>query len=279
MNSNKYTTYKNQGYLSKKPNKITPQFFRANIIEAKKLYDPQNDYINKTKNRINKVNKYTSSTKNYYQFKQILNNYMNDYEKLRKQNKIPAYPEIKYSFQEYEAKKNEVKELFDTFLEINGKDEFFDTNQIIENLPENNNIMLLKNDITKKDYEMRYKLIKGENYVKEEEEKLNEHLDNNQENIDNQDNNELNKNCYIENNEEEEEAENKDENIIKNNDIKNNEEQYILNNNNDINNIDNESENNNKEYNYNNFNKNNEEVINNDNKKKKKIKIIIRKKV
>ena len=176
MNSNKYTTYKNQGYLSKKSNKITPQFFRANIIEAKKLYDPQNDYINKVKNRINKVNKYTSSTKNYYQFKQILNNYMNDYEKLKKQNKIPAYPEIKYSFQEYEAKKNEVKELFDTFLEINGKDEFFDTNQIIENLPENNNIMLLKNDITKKDYEMRYKLIKGENYVKEEEEKLNEHL-------------------------------------------------------------------------------------------------------
>ena len=49
--------------------------------------------------------------------------YMNDYEKLRKQNKIPAYPEIKYSFQEYEAKKNEVKELFDTFLEINGKDD------------------------------------------------------------------------------------------------------------------------------------------------------------
>ena len=161
-NNNKYLTYKKKG---KSKYNINPQFFKRNINEAKKLYNPEYGDINKPKIHIQKIpeNKYNiSSTKNYLQFKQVLNNYMNDYEKLRKQNKIPKYPEnYNYNFQEFEAKKNYVKELFDSFMDLNGKDEFSDTDQIINNLPEDYGNILLKNDFTKKDYNMRYQIITG----------------------------------------------------------------------------------------------------------------------
>ena len=237
MKSNKYKSSKNKGYKSS--NKINPEFFRKNINEAKKLYDPLYGDINKGKNPKNRYNQFNfnaESTRNYLQFKQILNNYMLDYEKLRKQNKLPKYQDSKYSFQEFEAEKNNVKELFDSFFELNGKDEFNDTDYIIRNLPEDYDNMLLKNDITKKDYNMRYKIIKGDKLQDQEEEK-------DYENIDNQDNNKLNQNCYIENNEEEEEAENEEEN-------------YEINNKN-INIIDNINNN------YNNINKNIENGNNN----------------
>ena len=90
-NNNKYLTYKKKG---KSKYNINPQFFKRNINEAKKLYNPEYGDINKPKIHIQKIpeNKYNiSSTKNYLQFKQVLNNYMNDYEKLRRQNKIIFY--------------------------------------------------------------------------------------------------------------------------------------------------------------------------------------------
>ena len=218
MKSNKYITYKKKG----KSDIINPQFFRRNINEAKKLYDPEFGDINKPKIPIHKVkqNSYNvSSTKNYLQFKQILNNYMNDYEKLRRQNKIPKYPEINYNFQEFEQTKNNVRELLDTFMDINGKDEFSDTNKIINNLPEDYGDMFLRNEETKNDYDLRYKIISGQAKFDIQDEKENENEEY-QDNIqDNQDNNKLNENCFIENNEEEEEAENEQED---NNNINNN---------------------------------------------------------
>ena len=212
MKTNKYMSYKKQG----KYNNINSQFFNKNINEAKRLYDPEYGDINKPKIPIHKVKKNSfnvASTKNYLQFKQILNNYMNDYEKLRRQNKIPRYPENKYNYQEFEMKKNYVRELFDNFIDLNGKDEFRDTDAIINSLPEDYGDMFLKNDITKKDYAMRYNMITGRKSEEEEEEKKeNENaIGNNQYNQENQDNNKLNENCFIENNEEEEEAENENE--------------------------------------------------------------------
>ena len=192
---------------------------------------------------MNKYNQYSfnaASTKNYLQFKQILNNYMLDYEKLRKQNKLPKYQESKYTFQEFEAQKNNVKELFDSFVELNGKDEFNDTDYIIQNLPEDYDNTLLKNEITKKDYNMRYKIIKGGKLDEPEED------DKDYENLDNQDNNKLNQNCYIENNEEEEEAENEEENNnLNNKNINNINNNYNNINQKDINNKNIENENNN----------------------------------
>ena len=121
--NNKYLTYKKKG---KSKYNINPQFFKRNINEAKKLYNPEYGDINKPKIQIQKIkeNNYNiSSTKNYLQFKQVLNNYMNDYEKLRKQNKIPKYTEnYNYNFQEFEAKKNYVKDLFDSFMDLNGRE-------------------------------------------------------------------------------------------------------------------------------------------------------------
>ena len=212
MKTNKYMSYKKQG----KYNNINSQFFNKNINEAKRLYDPEYGDINKPKIPIHKVKKNSfnvASTKNYLQFKQILNNYMNDYEKLRRQNKIPRYPENKYNYQEFEMKKNYVRELFDNFIDLNGKDEFRDTDAIINSLPEDYGDMFLKNDITKKDYAMRYNMITGRKSEEEEEEKKeNENaIGDNQYNQENQDNNKLNENCFIENNEEEEEAENENE--------------------------------------------------------------------
>ena len=59
---------------------------------------------------------------------------MNDYQKLKKQNKIPKVPENEFSYQEYETKKQNIKELFNNFMNINGDEEFNDANKLIENL-------------------------------------------------------------------------------------------------------------------------------------------------
>ena len=58
---------------------------------------------------------------------------MNDYEKLKKQNKIPEYEEKDYySYQEFETKKNNIRELFDFIIDLNRRDEFNDTDKIIQ---------------------------------------------------------------------------------------------------------------------------------------------------
>ena len=58
---------------------------------------------------------------------------MNDYEKLKKQNKISEYEEKDYySYQEFETKKNNIRELFDFIIDLNRRDEFNDTDKIIQ---------------------------------------------------------------------------------------------------------------------------------------------------
>ena len=212
MKNNKYKASINKRYYSNKSENINPQFFRNKIFEAQKLYEPQYNNLSKSKinpYKMNEDNYNIDSAKKYLKFKQILDNYMNDYEKMKKQNKIPNYDESNnYSYQEFESKKNNVKEIFDSLMDLNGNDEFNDTDKIIQNLPDDYDNMFLKNDFTKKDYALRYQIIKGEKLT-ETNEKENVNIENDI----NQDNNELNQNCYLENNEEDEEN---DDNNIKN---------------------------------------------------------------
>ena len=234
MRNNKYKSSMNKRYFSNKPDNINPQYFRNKIYEAKKLYMPQYNNLSKSKVDIYKNmedNYNMGASKKYLKFKEILNNYMNDYEKLKKQNKIQDFEEKNYySYQEFELKKNNVRELFDSIIDLNGRDEFNDTDKIIQNLPDDFDNMFLKNEFTKNDYAMRYEIINGEKL-----EETNERLRSKTENNINQDINKLNQNIFFENNEEEEEAENADNNINKNikeqKEIKNN---NIINKNNNI---------------------------------------------
>ena len=247
MKGYRYITNKKKG----NNNIINHQFFRKNMKETKRLYDPDDEYIdeqyipfNKFKqnnnNDIYDYNYDVDTTRNYIQFKNVLNSYMNDYEKLKRQNKIPEIPENNYNFQEYQLKKNNVKEIFDSSMNLNGIDEFYDTDKIIYNLPDDYGNILLKNDTTKKDYNMRYEIITGEKLEDDEKDKENENMEyqnnkenkNNKENQNNINNNKLNENYFDENDEEEEEVEN--ENEINNN-INNGYKEMNNNINNDIN--------------------------------------------
>ena len=210
--------YKYKSYSNKSAN-INHQYFRNKINEAKKLYIPNYNNISKSKMDMYKINEDKNkigSSKKYLKFKQILNNYMNDYEKLKKQNKIPEYEEKNYySYQEFEIEKNNVRELFDSIIDLNGHDEFNDTDKIIQNLPDDFDNMFLKNDATKKDYALRYEIINGEKL--EETERVRSKTENNI----NHDANKLNQNCLLENNEEEDDND-ENNNININNNIKNN---------------------------------------------------------
>ena len=248
--------YKYKSYSNKSAN-INHQYFRNKINEAKKLYIPNYNNISKSKMDMYKINEDKNklvSSKKYLKFKQILNNYMNDYEKLKKQNKIPEYEEKNYySYQEFEIEKNNVREIFDSIIDLNGHDEFNDTDKIIQNLPDDFDNMFLKNDATKKDYALRYEIINGEKL--EETERVRSKTENNI----NHDANKLNQNCLLENNEEEDDNDENNNNNINNN-IKNN----------DINKQNNEIKNNNiiEEENINNnirINKDEEININNNN--------------
>ena len=211
--------YKYKSYSNKSAN-INHQYFRNKINEAKKLYIPNYNNISKSKMDMYKINEDKNkigSSKKYLKFKQILNNYMNDYEKLKKQNKIPEYEEKNYySYQEFEIEKNNVRELFDSIIDLNGHDEFNDTDKIIQNLPDDFDNMFLKNDATKKDYALRYEIINGEKL--EETERMRSKTENN---INHEHNiNKLNQNCLLENNEEEDDND-ENNNININNNIKN----------------------------------------------------------
>ena len=209
--------YKYKSYSNKSAN-INHQYFRNKINEAKKLYIPNYNNISKSKMDMYKINEDKNklvSSKKYLKFKQILNNYMNDYEKLKKQNKIPEYEEKNYySYQEFEIEKNNVRELFDSIIDLNGHDEFNDTDKIIQNLPDDFDNMFLKNDATKKDYALRYEIINGEKL--EETERVRSKTENNI----NHDANKLNQNCLLENNEEEDDNDENNNNNINN--MKNN---------------------------------------------------------
>ena len=144
MRGQKYKIDRTKDYYPLKQEKHNViNYENKNLDQAKKLYSPNynNNYKNKTYlNKTNKTNYNNSSKKNKNKnFKQMLNNYMNDYEKLKRQNKIPKVPLNDFSYQEFEVKKKNIKEIFNNFMNINGEEEFNDTNQLIDNLPDDKN--------------------------------------------------------------------------------------------------------------------------------------------
>ena len=213
MNSIKYKSGKES---TKKNKNNNLNKFEKNLIQAQKLYSP-NSNKNLYNNEKSTKYKYNYSSKNYRNMNQLLNNYMNDYEKWRKQNKIPKeVTEAGFTYQEYEDKKINILKIFNSYLNLGGEDEFNDTNEIIDELPDYPDDMLLKNDITSDDYAKRVKINKDENAKKNNKE----------------DNNQQNQHIYME-------EPNEDEYTEKNN----NNEKNDKNEDNDIVNIDKENEN------------------------------------
>ena len=105
MNSQKYKS----GKRSAKPNKYYDiNKYEKYLIQGQRLFSPNKNIYNNEKNT---HYKYNYSSKNNNNTNKILNNYMNDYEKLSQQNKIPKVTENDYTYQEYEDKKIIIKEL------------------------------------------------------------------------------------------------------------------------------------------------------------------------
>ena len=178
------------------PQEDTEYNNEKNLDQAKKLYFPY--YNNNRYKSYNNSNYYNNNSNKYKNIKQIISNYMNDYEKLRRQNKIPKMPQNEFNYKEFERKKNNIKELFDGYMIFNAEEKFSDTNKLIENLPDDNN-KLLENDILYDDYNKRLKILYGEEETT---------------GIKNQDNNKLNEKCYPEENNEDEDSPNKDSHDI-----------------------------------------------------------------
>ena len=112
MKEPKYKNYQNQYfYQEQMKDNHNAINYEKNLIRAKKLYsancNPKENY--KSKPYKNVYNQYNPSKNRNMQFKQILNSYMNDYEKLKRQNKIPKIPKNEFNFQEYENKKKKCK--------------------------------------------------------------------------------------------------------------------------------------------------------------------------
>ena len=96
MKTYKYKKYtKEDDYYPDYPNNYNQQYYKNSITEARKLYNPNSSFgnskINKSKiNQYNNSNTFSSSKKYNCNFKEVLNDYMNDYQiisKLRKTKK------------------------------------------------------------------------------------------------------------------------------------------------------------------------------------------------
>ena len=177
MRQPKYKNNKAQYYYQQKQGNYNAINYEKNLNQAQKLYYPNYNYnyneLYKNKFNNNRNNLYNSASKSNKNFKQILNNYMNDYEKLKRQNKIPKIPENYFSYQEYESKKSKIKEIFNNFMDLNKDDEFRDINKLIDNLPDDDE-MLLKNKELEEDYYLRLKIdVKKDN---QDSNKLNQNV-------------------------------------------------------------------------------------------------------
>ena len=139
--------------------------YDKNLIQGQRLFPPNyNKNINN--NSKNTQFRYNYSSKNYNNINRDLNNYMNDYEKLSQQNKIPKIMGSDYTYQEYEEKKENIMKLFNNYLNLSKDDIFNDTNKIIDGLPDYPDDIMLKNDITSDDYVKRVKIKLAESSIK-----------------------------------------------------------------------------------------------------------------
>ena len=122
-------------------------------------------------------------TKDYRNLNKMMKDYMDDYEKIIQKSKLIKIKEYQeqYNYKEYENKEKKFAIMFDNFINYNAEEDNIIANKLIENISDElDGINILKNENTKKDYEMRIK---------------NDELQKN----DSQD--QLNQNCYLNENE------------------------------------------------------------------------------
>ena len=114
----------------------------------------------------------------------MLKNYMKDIEKMKKTNNLNYQNEedLMINTEDFMYKKKEVQKLFESFEPFFEDDDFTNPSFIINKFPEdeNNNNQKLKNEKTKKDYDMRLngiENIEDNNNINEDEKINNENID------------------------------------------------------------------------------------------------------
>ena len=149
-------------------------FYNTNLNKAKKLY---------VSNSWKAPGKYKTSNpqKN---LNGMLKNYMKDIEKMKKTNNLNYQNEedLMINPEDFMYKKKEVQKLFESFEPFFEDDDFTNPSFIINKFPEdeNNDNQKLKNEKTKKDYDMRFngiENIEDNNNINEDEKINNENID------------------------------------------------------------------------------------------------------
>ena len=158
--------------------------------KSKNYYNYNNMNFNNSQLNRKNINEdyYMNYTKDYRNLDKMIKDYMGDYEKMVQKKKLIKIPENieKFNFQEYENKQKKFRIMFDEFINYNAEEDNINANKLIENISDELDcITILKNANTRKDYEMR---IENDELQKK----------------DSQD--QLNQNCYINENEAESEG-------------------------------------------------------------------------
>ena len=127
MRGTKCKNYRKTGYNSKKKRNRKAVNYEKNLYQAQKLYYPNYNYNNNKNNNYN----FNKNNRNNYTPNSLLYDYMNEYEMLYGEDKIPFTSQNNFSYQEYEFKKNKIQELFENFMENKEEDENNEINKII----------------------------------------------------------------------------------------------------------------------------------------------------
>jgi len=155
-----------QRYKSGKKSAKTYKYYNdKNLMRGQRLFPPSDNYSFYNKNRNNQY-RYNYSSKSYNDINHVLNNYMNEYEKLKQQNEAPKTVVNDYTYQEFEDKKATIMELFNNNFNSKKESLFNDTNKIIDDLPDYPDDMMLKNDIISDDYSKRLKIKVAQTTIK-----------------------------------------------------------------------------------------------------------------
>ena len=199
-------------------------FYKRNLNKARYLYQcrstPKKKKIKST------LIDYIRKKKDNFNFKQMMDSYLNDYERLKKKFKF-IQQEKTITYEDQQNKKKAMRNLFDSFSYLD-KDDFAQIENIINNMEEIYCPSVLKTDNTKEDYNNRLYWKEKENKFNEDGIKDDEEFNENKEEENKEEDNKLEDKKEEENKEEENKEEDKKEEENKDEDKKeeeNNEEE------------------------------------------------------
>ena len=158
----------------------------------KRLLNTKSRYMDDYKNSTARISKYNEE-KN---FNNLLTNYYEDYNKIKNKYNLTEEEDTKnyeISDEEFMIKKQNLKKLFNTDV-LDIQDFNFDlTDNLINELPKENNYSLLKNTQIKEDYEFRLQNSnKNDKFSIPNEEKIEDEENENEDNLNNNDINNIN---------------------------------------------------------------------------------------